>query len=149
YIQLIGTNNDTGMFVVEIAPHGSLKPQKHMYEERYVVIEGHGACEVWKDGASAKTSFEWQQWSVFSIPLNAMFRIENHSSSPAVLIAANSAPKVMNLFQNKDFIFENPFNFDDRFGGNLEDYWEARTTVEPQPVRGRAMLTSNIIPDAS
>jgi mannose-6-phosphate isomerase-like protein (cupin superfamily) len=149
YVQLIGTNNDTGMFVVEIPPHGSLKPQRHLYEERYVVIEGNGATEVWKEGSSAKTSFEWQQWTIFSIPLNANFRIENHSSGPAVLVAANSAPRTMNLFHNKEFIFNNPFDFDDRFGGNLEDYWEPNYKVEPQPVRGRAMLTSNIIPDAS
>ena len=55
YVQLIGTNNDTGMFVVEVPPRGALKPQKHMYEERYVVVEGRGSTEVWKDGGSAKT----------------------------------------------------------------------------------------------
>jgi len=149
YVQLIGTNNDTGMFVVEIAPHGSLKPQRHLYEERYVVIEGHGATEVWKEGSSVKTSFEWQQWSIFSIPLNANFRIENHSSGPAVLVAANSAPRTMNLFHNNDFIFNNPFNFDDRFGGNLEDYWTPNLKYEPQPVRGRAQVTTNLIQDSS
>ena len=149
YIQLIGTNNDTGMFVVEVPPRGSLKPQRHMYEERYVVVEGHGACEVWKEGSSVKSGFEWQQWSIFSVPLNAWFRIENHSDSPAVLIAANSAPTMMNLLQNQDFIFNNDFNFNDRFGGDLESYWQPKTKVQPQPVRGRAMLTSNIIPDAS
>jgi mannose-6-phosphate isomerase-like protein (cupin superfamily) len=149
YIQLIGTNNDTGMFVVEIPPRGSLKPQQHLYEERYVVIEGHGSTEVWKEGSSARTSFDWQQWSIFSIPLNARFRIENLSSSPAILVAANSAPRVMNLFQNRSFIFDNPFDFDDRFGGNLEDYWEPNETIQPQPVRGRAMMTANLIPDSS
>jgi hypothetical protein len=149
YIQLIGTNNDSGMFVVEVPARDSLKPQKHMYEERYVVIEGHGATEVWKEGSSVKTAFEWQQWSIFSVPLNAWYRIENHSSSPAVLVAASSAPRVMNMFQNRDFVFNNPFSFDDRFGGNLEDYWTPNLAVEPQPVRGRAMLTSNLIQDAS
>jgi mannose-6-phosphate isomerase-like protein (cupin superfamily) len=149
YVQLIGTNNDTGMFVVEVPPRGALKPQKHMYEERYVVVEGRGSTEVWKDGSSAKTSFEWQQWSVFSVPLNANFQIINASSSPAILIAANSAPRVMNMFQNKDFIFDNPFQFNDRFGGNLEDYWKPNEEFEPQPARGRAMITTNVIPDAA
>ena len=149
YVQLIGTNNDTGMFVVEVPPRGALKPQKHMYEERYVVVEGRGSTEVWKDGSSAKTSFEWQQWSVFSVPLNANFQIINSSSSPAILIAANSAPRVMNMFQNKDFIFDNPFQFNDRFGGNLEDYWKPNEEFEPQPARGRAMITTNVIPDAA
>jgi mannose-6-phosphate isomerase-like protein (cupin superfamily) len=149
YVQLIGTNNDTGMFVVEVPPRAALKPQKHMYEERYVVVEGRGSTDVWKDGSSAKTSFEWQQWSVFSVPLNANFQIINASSSPAILIAANSAPRVMNMFQNKDFIFDNPFQFSDRFGGNLEDYWKPNEEIEPQPARGRAMITTNLIPDAA
>lgn len=149
YVQLIGTNNDTGMFVVEVPPRGTLKPQKHMYEERYVVIEGRGSTEVWKDGSSAKTSFEWQQWSVFSVPLNANFRIINASSSPAILVAANNAPRVMNMFQNRDFIFDNAFMFNDRFGGNLEDFWKPNEEFEPQPARGRAMLTTNLIPDAA
>lgn len=149
FVQLIGTNNDTGMFVVEVAAGGALKPQKHMYEERYVVVEGSGTTEVWKEGSSARTSFEWQQWSAFSIPLNAWFRIVNTSSSPAILVAANTAPRVMNMFQNKDFIFDNPFAFNDRFGGNIEDYWRFNEEIEPQPVRGRAMITSNLIPDAA
>src|SRR5579875_536356 len=109
FVQLIGTNNDTGMFVIEVPPGGALKPQKHMYEERYVVIEGDGATEVWKEGSSARSSFEWHQWSAFSIPLNAWFRIENTGTSPAILVAANTAPRVMNMFQNSEFIFDNPF----------------------------------------
>jgi mannose-6-phosphate isomerase-like protein (cupin superfamily) len=149
FVQLIGTNNDTGMFVVEVPPGGALKPQKHMYEERYVVIEGSGSTEVWKEGSSARTTFEWQQWSSFSIPLNAWFRIVNGSSSPAILVATNTAPRVMNMFQNNDFVFDNPFAFNDRFGGNLEDYWKQREEVTAQPVRGRAMLTSNLIADTS
>ena len=120
-----------------------------MYEERYVVIEGSGSTEVWKEGSSARSSFEWHPWSAFSIPLNAWFRIENTGTSPAILVAANAAPRVMNMFANKEFIFDNPFVFNDRFGGNLEDYWRPNEEIEPQPVRGRAMVTSNLIPDVA
>ena len=147
YIQVVGTNNATGMFVVEVPPRGALKPQRHMYEERYIVLDGRGSTEVWKTGDTASTAFEWQQWSLFSIPLNANFRIINSSSSPALLLAVNSAPKAINMFQNPSFIFDCDFNFDDRLGGNLEDYWNPNDEVEPQPVRGRAMVTSNLIPD--
>ncbi len=147
YIQLNGTNNATGMFVVEVPPCGALKPQRHMYEERYIVLEGRGSTDVWKNGETAMTTFEWQQWSLFSIPLNANFRIVNASSSPALLLAVNTAPRTVNMFQNPRFVFECDFNFDDRFGGNLEDYWVANDELEPQPVRGRAMVTSNLVPD--
>ena len=147
YIQVTGTNNNTGMFVVEVPPRSALHAQKHMYEERYIVLDGRGSLEVWKTGDTAMTAFEWQQWSLFAIPLNANFRIINASSSPALLLAVNSAPRSINTFQNNSFIFDSDFNFEDRFGGNLEDYWNPNDELEPQPVRGRAMVTSNMLPD--
>ena len=149
YIQLTGTNNRMGMFVVEVPARGALKPQKHFWEERYIVLEGRGSTEVWKAGGTARTSFEWQPWSIFSIPINANFQIVNATSSPAILLAINSSPHMINMFQSKSFIFENPYNFDDRFGGNLEDYWKPAEDFEAHPVQGRAMLKSNLFPDAA
>jgi hypothetical protein len=81
--------------------------------------------------------------------VNANFRITNTSSAPALLLGVNTAPKVINMYQSKSFVFDNPFNFEDRFGGNLEDYWKPGEDFEPQPVRGRAMITTNLIPDAA
>jgi len=149
YIQVVGTNNKTGMYVVEVPARGALKPQRNMWEERYIVLEGRGSTEVWRNGDTAKTAFEWQQWSVFAIPMNANFQIINSSSAPALLLAVNTAPRTINAFQNMDFVFNNEFNFDDRLGGNLEDFWAVNDEVEPQPTRGRAMVTSNLIPDAA
>ena len=96
YIQVTGTNNATGMFVVEVPPRGALLPQRQMYEERYIVLEGRGSTEVWRNGDTAMTAFEWQPWSLFAIPLNANFRIINASSAPALLLAVNSAPRTIN-----------------------------------------------------
>jgi hypothetical protein len=147
YVQLIGTNNTYGMFVVEVPPRSSLNVQRHMFEERYMVIEGRGSTEVWKTGESAVTAFEWQPWSLFSIPLNANFRIINSSSSPAILFATNTAPRIINVFQSDRFVFDCDFNFDERFGGNLEDYWKSKDELEHLPAYGRAMVQSNVIPD--
>ena len=133
YIQVTGTNNATGMFVVEVPPRGALLPQRQMYEERYIVLEGRGSTEVWRNGDTAMTAFEWQPWSLFAIPLNANFRIINASSAPALLLAVNSAPRTINAFQNMNFVFNCEFNFDDRLGGNLEDFWNPNDEIEPQP----------------
>jgi mannose-6-phosphate isomerase-like protein (cupin superfamily) len=149
FIQLVGTNNRTGMFVIEVPARGALKPQHHFWEERYIVLEGRGSTEVWKEESSAKTSFEWQPWSIFSIPINANFQIINATASPAILLAINSAPNMINMFQSKAFIFNNPYNFEERFGGNLEDYWKPAEEFEPHPVQGRAMLKTNLFPDAA
>jgi mannose-6-phosphate isomerase-like protein (cupin superfamily) len=148
YIQLVGTNNATGMYCWEIPARGASKDMHHFYEERFIVLEGRGSVEVWKEGSTAKTSFEWQPWSVFSIPLNAYFRVINATSSPAILLAVNSAPRIINMFQSKSFTFNNPYNFEDRFGGNLEDYWKPSDELEVHPVQGRAMLRTNLFPDA-
>ena len=44
-------------------------------------MEGRGSTEVWLDGDSKRHVFEWQQGSLFSIPMNAWHRIVNASSS--------------------------------------------------------------------
>jgi hypothetical protein len=148
YVQLIGTNNSTGMYCWEIPGRSASKDIKHFYEERFIVLEGRGSTEVWKNDSSVKTSFEWQPWSVFSVPINANFRVVNASSSPAILLAVNSAPRIINMFQSRSFVFNNPYNFEDRFGGNLEDYWKPAEEYEAHPVQGRAQLTTNLFPDA-
>jgi len=60
FIQLLGTETKWGCFVVEVPPEGALHPQKHMYEEIYLVVEGRGTTEVWQEGDVKKHVFEWQ-----------------------------------------------------------------------------------------
>jgi len=148
YIQLFGTNNQTGMFVVEVPARGALTPQKHLYEERYIVLEGSGTTEVWKEGSTKRTAFEWRPWSLFSIPLNAWFRIANGTSSPALLLGANTAPLAINTYQSRGFIFDNPFSFDERYDAS-EDYWKPRNQIEAHPVTGRALLKTNLFPNVA
>ena len=65
YIQLDGTEGVWGMYVVEIPPRSELKPERHLYEEIYYVVEGRGSTEVWKESASRRQVFEWQPGSLF------------------------------------------------------------------------------------
>lgn len=117
-----------------------------MYEEVYLVVEGRGTTEVWGEGNGKKLTFEWQRGSLFSIPLNAWHRIVNATSSPAVLFAGTTAPNVMNLYNNADFIFNCSYTFKDRFDPR-DDYYKPNEEIEPDPVRGLAMRRTNIIPD--
>ena len=64
---------------------------------------------------SKRHVFEWQKGSLFSIPVNAMHRIVNASSAPALLLAGTTAPNLMNLINNVDAIFNCPYQFRDRF----------------------------------
>ncbi|HEY8507093.1 MAG TPA: hypothetical protein VIL32_01980, partial [Steroidobacteraceae bacterium] len=146
YIQLYGTEGKWGCFVVEVPAAGALNPERHMFEEIYLVIEGRGSTEVWLDGESRRHVFEWQAGSLFSIPMNAWFRIVNAASSPALLLAGNTAPNVLNVIRNAEAVFNNPFQFRDRFSG-AADFYKPNEDIEPDPVRGLAMRRTNFIPD--
>ncbi len=146
YIQLYGTEGKWGCYVVEVPGSGALNPEKHMYEEIFLVVEGRGSTEVWLDGEPGRHVFEWQKGSMFSIPMNAMHRIVNASSAPALLLAGTNAPNVLNQINNVGAIFENPFLFRDRFSG-AADFYKPRDDIEPDPVRGLAMRRTNFIPD--
>jgi mannose-6-phosphate isomerase-like protein (cupin superfamily) len=146
FIQLYGTEGKWGCYVVEVPGAGALKPEKHMYEEIMVVVEGRGTTEIWADGQSKPHTFEWQRGSMFSIPLNTNHRIVNAASSPALILVATSAPNVMNIFRDTDWIFNCPVTFPSRFDGS-QDFFKPKDDIVPDPLRGLALRKSNFIPD--
>jgi hypothetical protein len=84
---------------------------------------------------------------MFSIPINAMHRIVNATSGGALLLAGTTAPNVLNMLNNVEAVFNNPFVFRDRFSG-ADDFFRPKDDIEPDPVRGLAMRRTNFIPDA-
>jgi mannose-6-phosphate isomerase-like protein (cupin superfamily) len=146
FLYLNGCENVKGMYLIEVPSGGALNPDKHFFDEFYLVIEGRGSTEVWVDGSSQRQIFEWQPGSLFMIPLNAQYRLVNATGSPALLLASNNAPPIINIFQHRGIIYDNPFVPRARFPGN-EDFFKARDEVEADPVRGRAAIRSNLFPD--
>jgi oxalate decarboxylase/phosphoglucose isomerase-like protein (cupin superfamily) len=86
-----------------------------MYEEVICILEGNGSTQVWRDGGE-KHTFEWGKWSLFAPPLNTWHRLINGTQEPVRYYAMTSAPMVIDLFRNLDFIFDCPFEFTDRYG---------------------------------
>ena len=146
FIQLFGTEGKWGMYAVEVPPAGALNAEKHLYEEVYLVLEGRGSTEVWREGSSKKNTFEWSKGSLFSIPVNATHRLINATSGSALLLAGTTAPPVMNLFQSTDFVFNTSYAFADRYDEG-DDFYKPSEDLEPDPVRGLAMRRTNIMPD--
>ena len=131
--------NDTQL--VEIDPGGNSEPEHHMYEEYIYVLSGRGAASIWID-EKQKHTFEWKAGSLFTIPINASYQLFNGSGSePARYMAVTNAPIMMRLFMNNDFIWNNPFNFTDRYS-DAEDFYGGGGKLY-----ARRVWASNFIPN--
>ena len=119
-IRLIGSEDMTGAYVLELEPGESTAPQRHVYDELVHVLSGRGFTSVWNDRGD-RTTFEWGEGALFAIPLNAHYQHHNASKTErARYVATNNAPIYMNLIHNVDFIFGCPYDFTDRFSGDLQ-----------------------------
>ncbi|MFB3886509.1 MAG: cupin domain-containing protein [Thermodesulfobacteriota bacterium] len=146
FINLAGTEGENDAYVCEIPPGGALLPQRHLFEEVIFILEGGGSTAVWHEGG-AKQNFEWQPGSLFSPPLNSWHQHFNASGNkPARYLAVTLAPPMMNTFYNTDFIFNNPFQFTDRFGGK-QDYFSSRGTLCKAHDKRQKIWETNFIPD--
>jgi mannose-6-phosphate isomerase-like protein (cupin superfamily) len=133
FINLVGTEDTNDAYLCEIPPGGQLLPDRHLYEELVYVVSGRGATKVWQ-GAEASTSFEWQAGSLFAIPLNASYQHFNASGTePARYLAVTSAPLVINLFHDTQFVMNCPYEFRARFAGGSE-YFSGDGTMHGQRV---------------
>ncbi len=141
FIDMEGTGGTNASYVCEIPPGGKLAPRRHLYEEVVYVLAGRGSTAVWVDGGP-RITFEWHAGSLFAIPLNARYQHFNASGTePARYYAVNSAPLVMNLFHDDEFVFDNPFVFRDRFTGETESFGGKGTFLASR------VWEANFIPD--
>jgi hypothetical protein len=125
-----------------------LRPQKHLYEELIFILNGRGSTSVWYEGRD-KNIFEWQAGSLFAIPLNAWHQHFNGTGGEvARYLAVTTAPVMLNLIRNDDFIFANDSIFPERYNGE-SNYFQSRLTSQtfsewdiPLPIS-----FSNLFPD--
>jgi mannose-6-phosphate isomerase-like protein (cupin superfamily) len=109
-------------YVCEIPPGAALNPQHYLYEEVIYVLEGRGATSIWNPGQEP-VSFEWKEGSLFAVPLNAYHQHFNGDGAKrALLLGLTSAPLMMNLFHDREFIFNCPQVFPERFSGASDEF---------------------------
>ncbi|MDP6559047.1 MAG: cupin domain-containing protein [Candidatus Binatia bacterium] len=126
-ICLEGTGETNDAYICEIPPGKSLEPQRHLFEELVYIVSGRGAMTIWNEGGTKRT-FEGQECSLFSPPLNTWHQHFNSSGSqPARYLAVTSAPIMINLLHNLDFIFNCNYTFKDRFDSQ-DDYFASEGT---------------------
>jgi oxalate decarboxylase/phosphoglucose isomerase-like protein (cupin superfamily) len=133
------TSNDC--YVCGIPPGGKLAPQRQLFEEMILVLDGLGSTTVWND-AGRRITFEWKAGSLFAIPLNAWHQHFNGSgAAPARYVAVTNAPVVINLYEDIDFVFNTRFDFKNRFAGE-PDYFSNKGEQKG------LLLQTNFVADA-
>jgi quercetin dioxygenase-like cupin family protein len=136
-----------GMHIIELAPGAKLPPERHIYEEKYLVFSGSGTTQIWGSDPHQKVTLGWKPGSLLAIPLNAWHVVANTSDEPALLLVANSAPPVLNIFDDPDFVFGNEATFPDRYKDGDEGAFSPPSETMATPELGRAMWETNLIPD--
>jgi oxalate decarboxylase/phosphoglucose isomerase-like protein (cupin superfamily) len=133
------TSNDC--YVCEIPAGGELAPQRQLYEEMILVLEGQGSTVVWND-AGQRVSFEWGAGALFAIPLNTWHQHFNGSGgAPVRYVAVTNLPPVLNLYEDVDFVFGTAHDFTARFSGE-PDYFAAKDEQDG------LLLKTNFVADA-
>lgn len=140
---LLGSEDVNDAHIIEIPAGGQVNPERHMYEELIYVVSGRGSTSVW-NGQGAKSTFEWQEGSVFSVPLNAWSEHFNGSGSDVVrFYSVTSAPLMMKLFHNMDFMYNCDYDFTDRFSDANSDFSGEGTAYQDR------IWDSKFIPDVA
>ena len=134
-------DDESDEHIVELSPGSYTAPLRHLYSEAIYVLSGRGSTSVWRD-EGAKQTFEWGPGSYFVLPTNASHQFFNASlSQPAKWFSVTDLPGLLRRWASEDFIFNNPYDFRDRYAGE-PDYFSADAKL----YRGRVWET-NFIPD--
>ena len=143
-VHLKGRGDFLAMFVFELAASAATTPAKHLYEEVFYVLDGHGSTTV-ETAEGRKHSFEWGPRSLFAIPLNTRYRLFNGSgSATARLVSTANLPAVLNMFHDEAFVFDNAWDFAGRMGD--AKYFSGEGDYIPiRP--GNHLWETNFVPD--
>ena len=82
HLCMAGAEDCDGAYICEIPAGGVVKPQKHLFEEMILILSGGpGKTEVWNPGGP-KVTCNWQEGSLFAVPLNASHQHFNLGDTP-------------------------------------------------------------------
>ena len=141
-VSLAEQQEDDG-WVFEIPPASKSAVLHHAFEASIYVVEGRGATTFWQPDTAPQT-VEWQQGSLFAPPMNCFYQHFNADGQQRVrLFMVTNAPMVINAYKNTDFLFNNPYVFDERYNGEADYFSGAGEYAR----RGGKHWKTNFIPD--
>jgi quercetin dioxygenase-like cupin family protein len=145
YFNLTGMDGYDDAAELVIQPGQTSKDERHIFEESIYIMEGEGQTEFWQSNTK-KQAIQWHKGSMFAIPLNAWHHHTGKGSKPARILSITGAPFVLDMFHNKDFVFNNSFVFSDRYNG-APDYFTRQETGAKWNVGALEITQSNFVPD--
>jgi hypothetical protein len=147
FLQLDGQWRVVDVRLTEVPPGGTTAPFKMAMDEKVYVLSGYGQCSIWADG-HPKRSFEFQPHSLFFIPPNYNYELNNlRGDTPARLVHSTRLDIAASLINNPDFFFNNPLVDTSILYGDEDIFSEAKVIAAPEGMDQRALWTSNFIPD--
>jgi mannose-6-phosphate isomerase-like protein (cupin superfamily) len=144
FVHLKGRGDFVALLVVDLDPGASTTLARHLFDEVFYVLSGSGSATV-DLGSGRSRSFEWGPRALFSVPLNAPYRLFNGSGRDrARLVVAYDLPFYMNFFRSEGLLFDNPFAFPERVG--RESFFNGEGEFLPLKP-GQHMWETNLVPD--
>ncbi len=146
FIELDATfQSERGLYVAEIPGGAALAPEKHLYEEAIVVLQGSGVAQVWQ-GAGDRITFEWGEGSLFALPPNTWHQLFNSGPVPALFMAVTTAPRIINALDDLTLVFESERCPVDLYARRTS-YFQTPDTRTTEGWYDQVILHSNFIPD--
>ncbi len=132
FMQLMGQEGVTGAWIQEVAPGESTPPVRFALDEVVYVVEGRGTTTVWRDDNGTKKTFEWHNNSMFIVPRNYHYTLNNMQGDKVVrLLHYNYLPLAMSAVGDPEFFFDNPFAGQDVIASEEgEFYSEAKMVTD-------------------
>ena len=149
FVNLRGMGGAVDNYVMEIEPGASTNPEHHVYEETTFVMSGEGETHLWRQGDSEnKVVIRWRKGTIFAPPLNTWHQHFNKGTTPVRLAVGTTLPLVMDLFRSRNFIWNNPVDFPDRYSSQ-PDYFDPENRTDYGPTTEHHSLTiSNMVRNA-
>ena len=149
FVNLEGMGGAVDNYVMEIEPGASTHPEHHIYEETTFVMSGEGETHLWRQGKSEKkVVIRWRKGTIFAPPLNTWHQHFNKGPTPVRLAVGTTLPLMMDIFRSRNFIWNNPVDFSDRYTGQ-PDYFDPENRIDYGPTTEHHSLTlSNLVRNA-
>lgn len=145
FFRLDGLDEIKSLYALEIPGGGQTIPERHLYHEFYLVIEGRGTLETWRD-EKRKQILEWQPGSLFVLPPNVDHRLINATKERVLILATTNLPPIMNIFRDRNFILNNDYDFTQYYSDD-PDFYRYDEKLYAWELNKRAQTRTNFYPD--